>query len=219
MTLLVGLVDSGLAPDQPARAAVHVPAGAGDPLEPARPDHTGHGSDMARIILAAAPMATLLLAQVFDDRPVTRASRVARAVDWLVGRRAAIVLLSLGLRQDDDLLRAACARAVAAGLDLIAAAPPRGAAVFPAAYPGVIAVCGDARCPAGLVSSLGGEPADFGASPHGPGARRGASCAAAAVAGLLAAWRAEGGRGRAADHLSAIASWSGRERRAAAVPA
>lgn len=205
----VGLVDSGLAPGQ--GSAVRLTA-AGP--APAVPDRTGHGSAMAAIILAAAPGARLLLAQLFDEGPTVDALRLARAIDWLAGEGVALINLSLGLRADDAILRAACARAAARGIDLVASTPPRGGPVYPAAWPEVVAVCGDARCGPGEVSALGGDPADFGAW-NGDG-RRGASCAAATVSGRIAAWRAEGGSGPAADHLCRIARWRGRERRSPA---
>jgi hypothetical protein len=210
MRLLVGLVDSGLAPGL-ERQAVRIAEDGG--VGPAGPDRLGHGSEMARVILDLAPGAELLSAQIFDDRPAASPSRVAAALDWLAGAGARIVNLSLGLREDAPALRQACARAAALGIDLVASAPPRGAPVFPAAYPEVIAVCGDARCGPGEVSVLGGDPADFGA--WNGRTRRGASCAAASATGLIAAWRAAGGEGPAAVHLREIARWHGREDRAA----
>jgi hypothetical protein len=102
---------------------------------------------------------------------------------------------------------------------LVAASPARGPAVFPAAYPGVLRVCGDARCGPGDVSGLGGEPADFGACPRAVGvAVAGASAAAAHVSGIVAAWLASRGVAAATGeetraHLAEVARFRGRERR------
>jgi hypothetical protein len=153
-----------------------------------------------------------VLAQVFDGEAVTSPGRVAAGLEWCVEQGAQVVAMCLGLRRDEPVLRAACVKAAAAGVDLIASAAPRGAAVYPAAYPAVLSVCGDARCAPGEVSALGGVPAAFGAC-HVWGRRRGASCAAAAVTGLVAAWRNRGGTGDARTHLRGLASYEGRERR------
>lgn len=213
MSVRVGLLDSGLGPEHRPLAAVFVP-GDGRALKAARPDRTGHGTDMARIVLGFVPQAELLLAQVFETHLTSTPDRVAAGLDWCVEREADVALMCLGLRRDTEMLRTACERALAAGLDLVAAAPPRGRAVFPASYPGVISVCGDARCGNGEISALGGTPADFGACHvFTPSGRRGASCAAAAVCGLVAAWRARGGTGDAAEYLRSIARFAGRERR------
>jgi hypothetical protein len=73
-------------------------------------------------------------------------------------------------------------------LILIASTPARGAPVYPAAYPGVLRVTGDARCGPAEVSALGGVPADYGACVRDvDGTPGGASLAAAHVTGLLAA--------------------------------
>ena len=56
---------------------------------------------------------------------------------------------------------AACAALLGQGAVLVAAHPARGAPCFPAAYPGVIAATGDARCGWQELSQLG--PALFGA--------------------------------------------------------
>ena len=126
------------------------------------------------------------------------------------------------LRADRDVLRAACAAAEAAGVLLVAASAARGAPVFPAAYPGVLRVSGDARCGPEEVSDLEGEPAHFGASPVASGATGlvgGASFACARVSGMLAAVLArEPGLGAPAvlARLRALARYRGRERRGVA---
>jgi len=152
MSVRVGLLDSGLGPEHRAAAAVSVLAGG--TLAPARPDASGHGADMARIILSVAPEAELVLAQVFDGGAATSPRRVAAGLAWCVEQGAQVVAMCLGLRRDVPVLRAACAEAAAAGVDLIASAAPRGGAVYPAAYEEVISVCGDARCAPGEISAL-----------------------------------------------------------------
>lgn len=180
----IGVVDSGGPPGAMTGARAFHPRGDG----PARPDRLGHGSAVAAVLARAAPGAELLHAQVFDATPVTSADRVARAVDWLVPR-ADIILLSLGLAVDRQVLRAACDRAVAAGVCLVAAAPARAAGTcWPAAYPGVVAATGmraaiGTSCPGCRVRSW----APGAALPNAGAGMGGASLAAARVAGHLAA--------------------------------
>lgn len=220
----VGLVDSGLDPDlaPKARAARRFVLDAEGHLhvDAAEDDAEGHGSRLAGIILDHAADAVLLNAQVFTDRLTATPAAIAAALDWLVEKDAALISMSFGLRQDRPVLARAVARAVDAGLALVAASPARGARVFPAAYPGVLRVTGDARCGAGELSALGTVQADFGAcvraaqGPAGTAPIAGASFAAAHVSGLLAQWLAAGGEaGAAHDYLQSIAKYRGPERR------
>ncbi len=190
----VGILDSGV-----RRNAVLTLAGtmrffAGPASEiltdPGLDDATGHGTEVTRLIGAAAPQAALIHAQVFGESFETAPALVAGGLDWLVERGVRIVNMSFGLRADRPVLEQSCAAALKGGVVLVAAAPAQGPPCFPAAYDGVIAVTGDARCATGEVSDLKGERADFGtwcASPErGGGAVAGASAAAAHFTGLAA---------------------------------
>lgn len=231
MQVDVGIVDSGLATGLAERLA-GPPAGrlaagiafvdAGDgPPEAQLPvaDPLGHGSQIAELILAAAPAARLLCAQVFTARQPASVHTVAAGLRWCVGQGARVINLSLGLRDDRPILRAACAEAVEAGVLLVASAPARGGRVYPAAYPGVLAVSGDARCGAGAWSLIEGLRL-VGASPMGPlrpdgPAQGGASFAAARVSGLAAAYFAASTGATEDDfraYLLASASFHQRER-------
>lgn len=208
----VGIVDSGGPPAQMDGARAFHPGGDG----PARPDRLGHGSAVAAVLGRAAPGAVLRHAQVFDETPVTSADRVARAIDWLAAQ-SDIILLSLGLAADRQVLRAACDRAIGAGVCLVAASPAQGGrACWPAAYPGVVAATGDARCTWDELSCLPGPV--FGAwcaSPERGGqGMGGASLAAARVAGHLAA-AFPVARDDPAGWLAARCRFSGPERRLA----
>ena len=165
--------------------------------EASTPDFLGHGTLTARMILEHAGAAKLLCAQVFDERAVTTPAAVAAGLGWLVEQGARVVNLSLGLTEDRAVLRTACAEAIAAGVWLIASVPALGVRVFPAYYPGVVRVTGDARCQRLELAALDGQRADFGACPWPAGsppenARErfsgiaGASLAAARVSGALA---------------------------------
>lgn len=198
----VGVIDTGIAGPVAGRRS----------FAPALPaDHT-HGTSVAAIILHHAPDARLLDACAFAAGRAAAAD-LAAALEWLTAERALLVNLSLGLRHDRAVLRTAAATARAAGLILIAATPARGAPVYPAAYPGVLRVTGDARCAPHELSALGGTPADYGACPRDlSGAPGGASLATAHLTGLLARGLASG----AADPEAALARairFHGREHR------
>ncbi|HRO15307.1 MAG TPA: subtilisin [Paracoccus sp. (in: a-proteobacteria)] len=208
---LIGIVDSGGPAGRMSGARAFLADGGGQ----AHPDRLGHGTAVAAVIGRAVPVASILHAQVFGDRPVTSADRVARAIRWL-SPQCDIVLLSLGLAADRTVLRDACADALDAGAILVASAPARGAPCWPAAYPGVIAATGDARCGWDELSLLpGGVIGAWCASPEWGGAGMGgASLAAARVAGHLAAGL-DAARPGPSGWLAARAVWLGAEDRSA----
>ncbi|VAV96967.1 hypothetical protein MNBD_ALPHA01-1942 [hydrothermal vent metagenome] len=220
ITVRLGLVDSGVSENQ----VKYISAGrcflSGDGVPP-EADRLGHGTAVVDIIRHYAPKVTLYNARVFDDRGVTTAARVAAALDWLVLQRADVINLSLGLQQDRDILRTSCARAVAAGVILVAASPARGQVTYPAAYDGVIRATGDARCGPGEISFLASPQADFGAcpralnqSPDQPPRHGGASLGAAHISGQLAAYLLAGGDGLSVrEWLVSCAKYIHNERR------
>ncbi|WP_166363952.1 subtilisin-like serine protease QhpE [Pseudomonas akapageensis] len=188
--LRIGIVDSGHAPDQGQVIAGRRFQLAAEGLDegPLQPDSLGHGSAVLAAIAQRAPDAQFCVAQVFDARGVTSALQIAAAIDWLVGCNVRLINLSLGLRQDRDLLRQACAAAQAAGVMLCASSPAQGEAVYPASYPGVVRVTGDARCLAEQWSWLDSAQADFAACVRSDDPRRsGASLGCAALSGHIAA--------------------------------
>lgn len=199
-TVRVGVIDSGGPAGDPAQdmtaARAFQPDGS---TVSAMPDVLGHGSAVAGIILRACPAAQITHGQVFGDRPVTSALRIAAALRWFVSLpkldRPDLICMSLGLAHDRAPLRAACEHLIAAGIPLIAAHPAQGAPCWPAAYPGVIAATGDARCRWDDLSQP--RPGVIGAwcnSPeHGGKGMGGASIGCARLAGHLAAMIADSG--------------------------
>lgn len=190
----IGVVDSGGPADATEGARAFLADGS---AAPATPDRLGHGSAVAAIITRACPVVTIRHAQVFDDRPTTSALRVAAGLRWLAGlpddQRPQVICLSLGLTADRAALRAAIAAIVPTGTLMVAAHPAQGAPCYPAAYPGVIAATGDARCGWDQISQLG--PHLFGAwcdSPEQSGGMGGASLGAARLTGHLAQLLAAG---------------------------
>lgn len=187
--LRVGVVDSGHAPEHAASIidgrCFRLSEDGLDEL-PLAPDRLGHGSSVCEAVLSRAPQARLCVAQVFDERGVTSPLQIAAALHWLGGRGVRMINLSLGVRQDRPILRDAVAELVAAGVLVCASSPARGESVFPASYPGVVRVTGDARCGEGEWSWLDSPQADFGAAVTSAG-RSGASLGCAAFCGHLAA--------------------------------
>ncbi|MDB6176260.1 subtilisin [Paracoccus sp. Z330] len=196
----VGVIDSGgPLTDHANDGHGHVAFGPDGCQTTVTPDRLGHGTAVAGIIRRACPPVQIRHAQVFDERPVTSALRVAAALDWLQGLpeadRPHLVCLSLGLRADRAVLREACARLTANGMVLVAAHPAQGEACFPAAYPRVLAATGDARC--GWDDLSMPRPDVIGAwcnSPeHGQVGMGGASIGAARIVGHLAVMMARQG--------------------------
>ena len=220
----VGLLDSGvgaaLLPRMAASSAFRLDEDGQVQTVEVMPDAILHGDPVAQILLSAAPAIALYNAQVFTQTNSTHPATIAAGLDWLLAQDVAIVNMSFGLRQNRAVLRQACATAIAAGLILVAAAPARGQAVYPSAYPGVLRVTGDARCALQEFSHLASEQADFGACPrsyaqpeHGAPVG-GASFAVPHVSAALARYLAAGGK--ASDyyqHLTELAVYHGPERR------
>ncbi len=219
-TIRIGVVDSGCSPAQPVKeSAAFVLADSQLWLAEAEPDQLGHGTRIIDIIRHLAPEAEVLSAQVFHDRLTTTAAQVAAAIDWLVAQGAQVINLSLGLRQDRDSLREACARALKQGVILCASSPARGEPVYPSAYPGVFRMTGDARCEREQISYLETEFADFGACVRplddSPG-QSGASLGCAHLSGHLARYLQQvnaSSLNEARQWLIAESSYQGPERR------
>lgn len=163
---------------------------------PAGDDVLGHGSELLEVIGMLAPTVQFVVAQVFRQRLATRVAQVAAALDWLVDCGVGVINLSLGVPHDRSPLADACARSRAAGVVLCAATPACGRFVYPAAYPGVLRITGDARCEREEVSHLATHHADFGGHVRpldGGMMGAGASVGCAHVCGLLARHLQAGG--------------------------
>jgi subtilisin family serine protease len=217
----VAIVDSGIDPPQSprvSRARRFVDEGNRVVESEAVADPIGHGTVVAGIIDSAGRPVRLLAAQVLNERGRSTAATLAAAIDWALRQHAQLLHFSLGLRHDRPILRAAIERAIAAGLLVVAATPARGAACYPASYPGVIRATGDARCAREEISDLGASSAEFGACPmDGSDAARvsrGASIGAAHLSRFIVTHLAVGLAPAAArQSLIRLAAFRGPERR------
>lgn len=218
--LRVGVIDSGCSPVQAGTLAAVRRFWLEDGMlreGAAQADLLGHGSAVLARLQAEAGEVPVLLAQVFSEQASTSALQVAAALLWLVEEGATVVNLSLGLHQDRPVLRQACAEAQAAGVLLCASSPAQGGPVYPASYPGVIRVTGDARCAPGQWSWLATAQADFGGYVGDRG-MAGASLGCAALSGRIAALLREApemSQQQLVDWLKAHAAFIGPERRGA----
>ncbi|MBF7053814.1 peptidase S8/S53 subtilisin kexin sedolisin [Halomonas sp. KAO] len=220
----IGVIDSGLA----TALGAHCEGCAGFKIH----DHAlwqtapgedllGHGTRVAEILVDQVPSVRLWMAQVFQTRAITTPTQVAAAIDWLVAQRVELINLSLGLHRDSEVLRQACYRALRAGTLLCAASPARGEPTFPACYPGVFRMTGDARCARDEISHLDTAYADFGACVlpiNGERRHAGASLGCAHLSARIANYLSAGGErrpSRVRDWLMAEASYRGPEQRRA----
>lgn len=130
---------------------------------PPSDDPNGHGTALAEIIGAAGRRVDWVIAQVFDARARATPAAIAAAISWALSHRVHLIHLSLGLQCDRQILSDAITEALGASVVVVASNPARGAATYPAAYPGVIRGTGDARCGPDEISALGTRQADYGA--------------------------------------------------------
>lgn len=208
----VGLIDGAL--DLSQGDAVYAAFGS----EPLRADERGHGSQIARCLLAHAPQVRLAVAQVFGRSRETTVDAVLDGLYWLIGQGVQLINMSFGMPAASPRLAQACRDAADAGIVLVASAPARGAPVYPAAFAHCIAVTGDARCAPGDVTWLATAAADFGThpliEPGHPERGGGASIATARMSGLIAAMLQAGvAPGQLSTRLQQAAIHVGPERR------
>jgi hypothetical protein len=187
-------------------------------VAPLAGDGAGHGSAIARCLLAHAPRARLAVAQIFVDGREATVDAVLDGLYWLIGQRVQLINMSFGMATASPRLAQACGDAARAGVVLVASAPARGARVFPAAFGDCIAVTGDARCAPGEVSWLDTPAADFGThaliEPGRPERGGGASIATARMSGLIGAMLSAGTpAARVRESLRRAAVHVGAERR------
>ena len=148
----IAVIDSGVATSHPdLRGRVADTYNAVDGSQSVV-DRIGHGTSVAgvaaattdnRIGVSGVGWRTAVLAvKVADDRGRIFGDSLAAGIRWATQRGADVVNLSLGATQDDPLVRDAVADAVSAGVVVVAAVSNSGLTreVYPAAYPGVLAV-------------------------------------------------------------------------------
>lgn len=203
----VGLLDSGVAVSSPAFAGVRVVQ---QGFTPGGVQPRDHGTAVASLLVGRqgpfhgpAAGAALYAADVYGGRPGGgSAEAIARALAWMARERVPVINVSL-VGPRNALLEAAVAAVTARGSIVVAAVGNDGPAappLYPAAYPGVIAVTGVDRGRKALLEAGRGPQVAFAAPAADMAAVgvggfvsvRGTSFAAPLVAGRLAALAAAG---------------------------
>jgi len=148
----VAVMDSGLLDVEGLDGLV---AGGLDALMPtqALSDPSGHGTQMALItsgVVAPTGQASdderagvpILAVRTFDDEGMTTSFGLMRSLQFAVEQGARVVNMSWGSGVDSQFIASAVAHAQSKGMVMVAAAgnEPLGQPVYPAAYPGVVAV-------------------------------------------------------------------------------
>jgi subtilisin family serine protease len=147
----VAIIDSGVHPGHPHVGAVE--AGVSFDATGGRGDDTvdrlGHGTAVAAAIREKAPEAVLVPVKVFDRELRATADALVAAIDWAIDARVHLINLSLGTVNPthQSRLGEALARAVRAGLALVAAAEQDDARWLPGSLPLAIGVTLDWACP------------------------------------------------------------------------
>jgi subtilisin family serine protease len=148
----VAVVDTGVDATQPDLAGVIVPgwntlSGSADTA-----DDNGHGTMVAGVIAGRANnrigvagycrACTIMPVKVLDGSGHGSGAAIGAGIDWAIDHGADVVNLSLVLTNEDSSVTAAIARAVAAGVVVVASAGNDGPSgpTYPAALPGVVAV-------------------------------------------------------------------------------
>lgn len=198
----VGLVDGGVAPSQPTLAGAKVVQRG---FAPGGLHASPHATAVASLIAGrsgrfrgAAPGATLLVADVYGTTPTGgSADAIARGLAWLAQSGAPVINISL-VGPPNILLEAAVKALIARGHIVVAAVGNDGPAappLYPASYPGVVAVTGVDLRRRVLPEAGRGTHVDFAAPGSDMAAAgldggfvsvRGTSFAAPLAAGLLA---------------------------------
>ncbi|HXA39306.1 MAG TPA: S8 family serine peptidase [Phenylobacterium sp.] len=216
----VGVIDGAAAASPPTLANARLVQ---QGFAPGGTRVTAHATAVASLIAGegrgfrgAAPGAKLYVADVYGPTPAGgSAEAVARAMGWLAQMRTPVINISL-VGPPNLLLQAAVQALIAKGHLVVApvgndgpAAPP----LYPAAYPGVIAVTGVGPDGRPLPEAGRGTHVDFAAPGAGivaasPGggvtAVRGSSFAAPIVAGELARRMTAPDRGQAEEAVAAL---------------
>ena len=146
---LVAVLDTGLSPDLAFGALLR---GGLDAIRPdaSLTDTDGHGTQMALLasgVVAPAgvtpgDLQPFVAVRAFDDAGVATSDGILRSIEFAKTSGAKVLSLSWGTPQPSDFLAAAVKDAQDAGMIVVAAAgnEPTGNPVYPAAFPGVIAV-------------------------------------------------------------------------------
>lgn len=155
MTVLVAMLDSGVAQGHPHLAGLRVRGFSLDGTEPplrrteAFDDRTGHGTACAAALLRLEARVELLVVRLLDSELRTTTAALAEGIRQAANEGVQVINLSLGSGQPEaeEPLRQAVREATARGAVCVAACHPRGHALWPADLPSVISAATHRACP------------------------------------------------------------------------
>lgn len=221
----VAILDSGIMPLAGLGDSV---VGAYDAVHPEREpsDTLGHGTQMAMVAAGAVePGATgpgsggvpVVAIRAFDDNGNTSNYSLMRSIAYALDQGARVINMSWGSEVSSEFLEAAIRYAQSRGAIVVAAAgnEPTGKPVYPAAYPGVVAVSAlgaDGNLwrnsnTGGFVSFAAPGTAEFPVGFGGPpGSYAGTSIASAYVARTLGLYLSQNEGATPRDAVAALQS-------------
>ena len=105
-------------------------------------DRLGHGTAVTAAIREKAPAAEILVVKIFDRELRTTGEALVTALQWACSAGVRLINLSLGTDNaaHEPMLANQVRALIAAGIDIVAAAPQMGVRWLPGGLPGVIGV-------------------------------------------------------------------------------
>ena len=144
---LVAVIDNGIDASHPLFADRLSPfgydfvEGDGDPSE-AVGIHYGHGTFVSGLVILTAPDCLILPVRAFNEDGIGQEFDVIQAIYWAIDHDADVINMSFGTPTSCPALADAISAAAAAGVVMVAPSGNEisGEPMYPAAYPGVVAV-------------------------------------------------------------------------------
>jgi len=141
--LKVAVIDTGINAGHPhICASTHAVVFDPEEMEPSCEDILGHGTAVTAAIQEKAPHADYYILKLFGNSLRSTSDRLFRAIEWTIEHQMDVVNLSLGSPDFDhrSTLEPLVARAVEAGVLLVAARYSEDTPVLPGMLDGVISV-------------------------------------------------------------------------------
>src|SRR5438093_11899383 len=144
--LKIAVIDTGINASHPhICASTHAVVFDPEEMEPSCEDILGHGTAVTAAIQEKAPHADYYILKLFGNSLRSTSDRLFRAIEWTIEHQMDVVNLSLGSPDFDhrSILEPLVARAVEAGVLLVAARYSEDTPVLPGMLDGVFSVDGE----------------------------------------------------------------------------
>lgn len=128
-------------------------------------DEIGHGTAIAGVIRAGAPLARLHAVKIFRAELKAATPLLLAALEWAIEKRMKIIHLSLGTEREEDreILSAGCRVAHDRDIIIVASARSHDDVIFPAAFDSVIGAYWNKECDEDFLIYCSDAPIEFGA--------------------------------------------------------